>query len=773
MFGVELSKGDQKTPLIGEKRNSVSNVFSAMVHKDETSFFRASTITQSHKIEMNEFEHIEQPKEKRFYIEMDHRDETLQQEQPNVMSLFLNPKKIQEDKQDEDVKIYGTEEDAEPQDDEEEEETQADECIHWYYGDLSRRLTTMDTKEKKYESEGRKDPDNLEHIQDMIPRKAETKRFTCLRVFCCKKTDPNKRCGVQIDENEQFVEKIETVAFWIKLLVVFIIAGLEVGDRVNMLGDWDMDCNNNISLHYFNCLNQSTACNNIIADNNKVFYCTKDDWYNQTKKFCEKGYCHTGVSDFESANKTHSHNKSFDRKEYCDDADYRNRVVDLHEKWRNCMYKKENGNSCSGVLSNVRPNFGNCKMGIEIFLFVFIVRDIVIEIVLDKFEDKYYKKCPAFTIIIKVLTIIGSIGCWTLFIFWEQSTTGGVEADDVVELLYVVFFIGALALQQGLKLYAICSRSRKKFEFETQATFLTKGSILESIEEEESDSKVASFRDLQKNKRRDNENQAFEKRSKAIESKLDEWEMKVGRDYMKSRLMVYVLLVPIWSSFLLVILTMLGGNIVNIIYFGLTPIDTLVDGIFSRQFLSLINGIFVSTHRKQFKYRSVITILIKIALQMNIFMVIVQLGMIGYMTQMIFTKHFYYDKSYIQKNLIGDIVIILWFFFDMITNCGQIYQGTFIQEYSYLFANDVSMRHLEEVKVDIDHMLQNNPSMGYGKAYKNKVLGKLNLKQIGLDEKIFFEDEKEQDRTAWDTFYKDLKLHSKCVVDQAEAKKNK
>ena len=109
------------------------------------------------------------------------------------------------------------------------------------------------------------------------------------------------------------------------------------------------------------------------------------------------------------------------------------------------MYKKENGNSCSMVLSNAGPDFGNCSMGIEIFLFVFIVREIVIEIVLEKFEDKYYKKYPSFTIVVKILTIIGSIGLWTIFIFWEAKTTG-VEADDIVELLYVVFFIGALGL---------------------------------------------------------------------------------------------------------------------------------------------------------------------------------------------------------------------------------------------------------------------------------------------------------------------------------------
>ena len=773
MFGLELSKGDQnqKTPLIEEKRKSVlSNVFSNMTHKDESSYFRANTVTQCRKIQMNEFEHNDEPKEKRFYIEMDHRDDYSQKSKPSIMNLFLNPKKALDTEED-DGKIYGTEENERGE--KETDVKKPEECIHWYYGDLSRRLTTMDLKEKKYAKEGRPDPEALVHIQDMIPRKAESKQFAWLRVFCCKKADPCKRCGVQIDENEEFVERIDRVAFWSKLFVFFQILIVEVGDRFSMLGDWDMDCNNNISLHYFNCLNQSTACNNIISDNNKLFYCTKDDWFNQTNNFCEKGYCHMNNSTFKKVDKTHEHTMQFDRKEYCDDSDYKNRVVDLHKKWRDCMYKKENGNSCSMALSNAGPDFGNCTMGIEIFLFVFLVKEIVIEIVLEKFEDKYYAKRPKITIVVKILTIIGSIWLWTTFVLWEAKTTG-VEADDVVELLYVVFFIGALGLQQCFKLIAICSRSRKEFTLNDQNSVLNQKDTLETVKEESDSNSISTFRDIFKSRKQTVNNKALEARKQALAAKMDEWEMKVSRDYQKSRLMVYVLLVPIWSSFLLVILTMLGGNIVNIIYFGLTPIDSLVDGIFSRQFLSLINGIFVSTHRKQFKYRSVITILIKIALMMNIFMVTVQIGMIGYMIQLIFTKHFYYDNSYIQKNLIGDIVIIVWFLFDMLTNCGQIYQGTFIQEYSYLFANDVSMRHLEEQKVKIDHLMENDPTMGFGKAYKNKVLGKLNLKLIGLDEKIFYEDVKGPDsnpnRNAWHSFYTDLKVHSQSVEAKAAKK---
>ena len=70
--------------------------------------------------------------------------------------------------------------------------------------------------------------------------------------------------------------------------------------------------------------------------------------------------------------------------------------------------------------------------------------------------------------------------------------------------------------------------------------------------------------------------------------------------------------------------------------------------------------------------------------------------------------------------------------------------------------------------------MENDPTMGFGKAYKNKVLGKLNLKLIGLDEKIFYEDVKGPDnnpnRNAWHSFYTDLKVHSQSVEAKAAKK---
>ena len=94
-----------------------------------------------------------------------------------------------------------------------------------------------------------------------------------------------------------------------------------------------------------------------------------------------------------------------------------------------------------------------------------------------------------------------------------------------------------------------------------------------------------------------------EKRSERREYDLGH---KMERGYLKYKFLINILAIPLWSSFLLIFLSFYGGDIVNIIYFGLTPIDTLMDGVISREFLSATNGIMINTHRKIFKYRSAI-----------------------------------------------------------------------------------------------------------------------------------------------------------------------
>jgi len=55
----------------------------------------------------------------------------------------------------------------------------------------------------------------------------------------------------------------------------------------------------------------------------------------------------------------------------------------------------------------------------------------------------------------------------------------------------------------------------------------------------------------------------------------------------------------------------------NIIYFALAPFDSLMDGVFDRSFISQVNGIMINTHKKMFKYRVMISLIIKVSMAMN------------------------------------------------------------------------------------------------------------------------------------------------------------
>jgi hypothetical protein len=243
---------------------------------------------------------------------------------------------------------------------------------------------------------------------------------------------------------------------------------------------------------------------------------------------------------------------------------------------------------------------------------------------------------------------------------------------------------------------------------------------------------------------------------KKAEARECEFGLKMERGYMKYKIMLNILFIPLWSSFLLIFLSFWGGDIVNIIYFGLTPIDTLMDGCLSRQFLSSVNGIMVNTHRKMFKYRSKIGMIITLALSMNVMMCVLQFLMFAFMITRMAKKHFYYDDGTIQKSIVGDGVITLWFLFDFMTNIFQIHRGIFVSGYAGLIASDVSMRHLESVYTKQFGTLADMHLKGeMSKEPCNVVVGDLDLKLMCLDEDMW--KETQHGKELWENFYRGLK----------------
>lgn len=119
-------------------------------------------------------------------------------------------------------------------------------------------------------------------------------------------------------------------------------------------------------------------------------------------------------------------------------------------------------------------------------------------------------------------------------------------------------------------------------------------------------------------------------------------------------------------------------------------------------------------------------------------------------------KTFYYENGSIQKGIVGDLVITIWFGFDFMTNIFQIHLASYLNEYAYLIAADVSMRHLESVYT--------TQFSEYAKLHRtgshlvqpcNVNCGNLGLELVCLDEDMWKTEG--NGRLLWENFYGDLK----------------
>jgi len=218
----------------------------------------------------------------------------------------------------------------------------------------------------------------------------------------------------------------------------------------------------------------------------------------------------------------------------------------------------------------------------------------------------------------------------------------------------------------------------------------------------------------------------------AILARTDEASMKFKRMTAMYSMIANVLLIPIWSAFLIVFIKWYGGDLMNIAYFALTPIDSLLDGVFNRSFISQINGVMINTHRKIFKYRSMVAALIKIALMMNLIMIIIQSVMITIVVGKMQQSVYYGDSTIYTKSFIGQVVVGVWFLFDLLMNVLQVYNGTFVLEFACLIANDVQFKNLDER----GYQLQ----AGDNHMHCKYLLNKLDLELIKLEPQVVYNE---------------------------------
>ena len=256
---------------------------------------------------------------------------------------------------------------------EEVETEEPDSNIHWYFGDLTRRLTVMNKYEEKIKSGKVPDPNNQEHITDFNVRKSSCLRS--IRDCLCPQGPRRVRCTDELKEKEEQQENLDRKLFWARLIIVVFILCIEYADYGGYLGNWTLYCQNNSAQHFYNCMDQTKSCSKIL-ENQKLFYCTKKDFDLGNKNFCKTGYCSAQITDTSSSGK------------WCVDPDFKARVDSSYQLWQQCYYRKDQNHSCAGQYGSTRLDYGDCGLGIEIFQFVFMVKDVLIDEQLDPITKK-------------------------------------------------------------------------------------------------------------------------------------------------------------------------------------------------------------------------------------------------------------------------------------------------------------------------------------------------------------------------------------------------
>lgn len=147
-----------------------------------------------------------------------------------------------------------------------------------------------------------------------------------------------------------------------------------------------------------------------------------------------------------------------------------------------------------------------------------------------------------------------------------------------------------------------------------------------------------------------------------METGAAERKIKFERSTIKYLMTAKVILIPIWSAILIVFISQFGGDAMNIIYFALAPFDSLMDGVFDRSFMSQVNGIMINTHKKMFKYRVMIAMIIKVSMAMNWNMLMMQTIMSGIMISKIAEeKNLSTLNTNIPLRTWGELIILFWF----------------------------------------------------------------------------------------------------------------
>lgn len=509
-----------------------------------------------------------------------------------------------------------------------------DEPIHWFYGDLQSKINkARQRKHDLQELEFHETCKNPSAIHNNIdPLDINECELTSHDLNSMKvkgnlqqiKDDKKHDKRTPGEKWRQLNARAETADGYstaLKFLMVTIVTFMYMAQKYGFLHRWENTCRNDQALHYWKCMENTKECHKLFLNQNaNVYYCTKKDFELNNGKFCSTGYC--------------------DKDKVCQDDEFQVRVHRFATVFKNCLFEQEErGNACPNALSPGENPYDECIFGVQIFLFVFLVKDLFIDLIMNQtLEPKFIESSPACFTFAKMLTIIGVIIFWGLFIMARNPAS-----EDFLDFQYVILFVGSTQVLDVFKLFR-----RDKLDPDVNLA--------------------------EKHKNLDQE----------------QCQAKWRRLSSKWSILTKAFFIPIWTASILVIISIQPTDVKNIIYFALQPFDELFADVATTDFVFILNGIMINTHKKAFKYRSLVNMIFKLTTLMTLSSMFVQLCLIAKFTQDIIEgKQFMSNPSSIYPSIVGDIVIICFFLFDFISNIFRLRAAWFLSTHSYLIACDV------------------------------------------------------------------------------------
>jgi len=173
-------------------------------------------------------------------------------------------------------------------DEESDEDAPDSEKVHWLYGDLAKRYDKSHHKALRYEQEN---PGKTYQWEPTDFIQSKTGIMTRVRDWLAGGGGEHDTIEEKIDRAEDIANDYDDTVWWCRFIIVLAIMLLYAANSLGFFKNWNDSCFNDIAIHNYNCMANTSTCFEDFKKHNEVFYCTAKDMLAQNNNFCRTGLC--------------------------------------------------------------------------------------------------------------------------------------------------------------------------------------------------------------------------------------------------------------------------------------------------------------------------------------------------------------------------------------------------------------------------------------------------------------------------------------------------